>query len=163
MSPDPAVPWPLQLAFVLAMVIGSVWLMDLSMRLFTGQARLPRRRRTDRRRPRPAARLTARRPAPGRAPVRTAGVPQRRAVQAIAADLRRLRRELSLVATGSAAHRAGVLAAYDDVLVEAAGALEVPHRLREAVPGEDREVERLRLAAALSDAGLVVSDPRDRG
>ncbi|MCO7222563.1 hypothetical protein, partial [Klenkia sp. PcliD-1-E] len=87
----------------------------------------------------------------------------RRAVQAIAADLRRLRRELALVATGSAAHRAGVLAAYDDVLVEAAGTLDVPHRLREAAPGEDRELERLRLAEALAGAGLVVSDPRDRG
>ncbi|WP_131802006.1 hypothetical protein [Klenkia taihuensis] len=160
MSPEPAVPWPVQLALVLAMVLAMVWLMDLSLRLFTGQARLPRRRRTDRRR----VRRPARRPDTDRAPLGAPPVaPDRRAVQAVAADLRRLRRELSLVATGSAAHRAGVLAAYDDVLVEAAGALEVPHRLRDAAPGEDREVERLRLAAALADAGLVVSDPRDRG
>ncbi|MCO7222428.1 hypothetical protein, partial [Klenkia sp. PcliD-1-E] len=56
MPPEPTVPWPLQLALVLAMVIGMVWLMDLSLRLFTGQVRLPRRRRADRRR---AVRLAA--------------------------------------------------------------------------------------------------------
>ncbi len=159
MSPEPAVPWPLQLALVVVMVVGSVWLMDLSLRLFTGQAHLPRRRRTDHR----AARRPAVRRPQARRPARPVVTADRRALQVVAADLRRLRRELSLVATGSAAHRAGVLAAYDDVLLEAAVALEVPHRLREAAPGEDREVERLRLADALADAGLVVSDPRDRG
>ena len=49
------------------------------------------------------------------------------------------------------------------MLVEAARSLEVEHRLREACPGEEREVERLRLAAALADTGLVISDSQDRG
>ena len=144
--------WWAQLAAVVAMTVGAAWLMDLSLRAFTGTLRRPRRRR----RPVRQARVAARRPVP-------VAVPERRSVQAIAADLRRLRRELALVSIGSAAHRAGVLAAYDDVLVEAARSLEVAHRLPETCPGEEREVERLRLAAALADTGLVISDRQDRG
>lgn len=147
MAPAVATVWWVQLAAIVAMTVGTAWLFDLTMRAFSGTLRRPRRR------PR---RTAARRPLP-------AAPPDRRSVQAIAADLRRLRRELALVSIGSAAHRAGVLAAYDDVLVEAAGTLEVPHRLRQACAGEEREVERLRLAAALADTGLVISDPQDRG
>lgn len=88
----------------------------------------------------------------------------RRPVEAVAADLRRLGREISLVSAGTpAARRRGLQAAYDDVLVEAAAALEVPHQLGELPPGEARELERLRLTAALTDAGLVLTDPRFRG
>lgn len=148
--------WWAQLAAVVAMTVGAAWLMDLSLRAFTGTLRRPRRRRRPVRQARVAARRPARRPVP-------VAVPERRSVQAIAADLRRLRRELALVSIGSAAHRAGVLAAYDDVLVEAARSLEVAHRLPETCPGEEREVERLRLAAALADTGLVISDRQDRG
>ncbi|WP_165617524.1 hypothetical protein [Klenkia soli] len=153
MAPAVVNAWWVQLAAVIAMTVGTAWLMDLTMRAFSGELRRPRRRRRGRRRP---GRGTARRPVP-------VAEPQRRSVQVIAADLRRLRRELALVPTGSAAHRAGVLAAYEDVLVEAADSLEVPHRLRQACAGEERELERLRLAAALADTGLVISDPQDRG
>ncbi len=149
--------WWVQLASVLAMTVGAAWLMDLSLRAFSGTLRRPRRPRwARRRRPVRTARGAGRRPDP-------ALVPDRRPVQVIAADLRRLRRELALVSIGSAAHRAGVLAAYDDVLVEAARSLGVAHRLPDTCPGEEREVERLRLAAALADTGLVISDSQDRG
>ncbi|MEI4273007.1 hypothetical protein TEK04_14865 [Klenkia sp. LSe6-5] len=154
-----AAPWPVVLVLVVVMVVGSCWLMELALRWFTGTlstTRLLRRRAPRRARRRPGRRPAVRRPAP-------APVPVRRPVEAVAADLRRLRAELALVTTGSAARRAGVLAAYDDVLVEAADALEVPHVLRAAAPGEAREVERLRLADALAAAGLVTGGPGARG
>jgi hypothetical protein len=82
-------------------------------------------------------------------------VPARRPLELVAADLRRLARELSLVPSGTpVARRRGLLAAYDDVLREAAAALEVPERLAE-VPPAAREVERMRLLGALRAAGLV--------
>ena len=52
--------------------------------------------------------------------------------------------------------RRGLLAAYDDLLVEAAALLEVPQQLTE-VPEEARELERIRLLGALEAAGLVVT------
>jgi hypothetical protein len=52
------------------------------------------------------------------------------------------------------ARRRGLLAAYDDVLREAAAALEVPERLAD-VPPAAREPERMRLLAELRAAGLV--------
>ena len=54
------------------------------------------------------------------------------------------------------ARRRALLAAYDDVLVEAAELLEVPHELPRRRAGRPRDVERLRLLAALEDAGLAV-------
>jgi hypothetical protein len=145
--------WPVQLGLVIAMAVVGCWLFDLALRSFTGTLRLPRRRPARRR---PGARATLR---PSRRPVE----PVRRPLQAVAADLRRLGRELALVSTGSAVHRAGVQAAYDDVLVEAAATLQVPHRLTATSPGEERELERLRLLVALGDAGLVVGAPGPRG
>jgi hypothetical protein len=47
-------------------------------------------------------------------------------------------------------------AAYDDVLMEAADQLEVTHELRNAPLGPDRDIERIRLRAALEGAGLAV-------
>lgn len=144
--------WPVQLGSVVVMVLVAAALMDLTMRAFTGQLRRPRVRvhtRTVR------ARTATRAAEPP---------PRRRPLQAVALDLRRLGREISLVSAGTpAAHRQGLQAAYDDVLVEAATALEVDHRLRECPPGEEREVERLRLITALVDAGLVVSSPGAHG
>ncbi len=136
--------WPVQLGLVVVMVLVGVGSMDLAMRLFTGTLRPPR----------PRARRF-------RPPVHTpAPEPRRRPLQAVALDLRRLGREIALVSAGTpAARRRGLQAAYDDVLVEAAAALEVEHRLRECLPGEELEVERLRLLTALVDAGLVVSSP----
>ncbi|MFQ1003519.1 hypothetical protein [Modestobacter sp. SSW1-42] len=81
----------------------------------------------------------------------------RRPLQAVAADLRRLTGELSMVPGGlSGERRRDLLAAYDDVLMEAADLLQVPHRLRTEPPAT-RELERLRLLSELEAAGLVVS------
>jgi hypothetical protein len=81
----------------------------------------------------------------------------RRPLQVVAADLRRLSRQLALVPAGASLVRWQALwAAYDDVLVEAADALEIPHDLFAMPTGLPREFERMRLLTALEDAGLVV-------
>lgn len=83
--------------------------------------------------------------------------PDRRPLQVVAADVRRLARSLSLVPTGAPmARRRALVAAYDDVLVEAAVLLEVPHDLRTTPDGPARDAERLRLVAQLEAAGLAV-------
>jgi hypothetical protein len=83
----------------------------------------------------------------------------RRPVQVVAADLRRLSRQLALVPAGASLVRWQALwAAYDDVLVEAADALEIPHDLPAMPHGLPREFERVRLVTALEDAGLAVYD-----
>ena len=84
--------------------------------------------------------------------------PSRRPLQAVAADVRRLARSLALVPAGAPmARRRALIAAYDDVLVEAAVLLDVPHELRTTPDGPARDGERLRLVAVLEGAGLVVS------
>jgi hypothetical protein len=96
--------------------------------------------------------------APGTQPPRPVAVRPRRPLQLVAADLRRLTRELSMVPGGMPmARRRGLLAAFDDVLVEAAELLEVPHQLA-LQPPATRELERMRLLAQLEAAGLVVTD-----
>lgn len=98
----------------------------------------------------PERRFVHRRPAPPPAPVR-------RPLQVVAADLRRLSRQLALVPAGASLVRWKALwAAYDDVLIEAADLLEVPHELPDARAGMARDLERLRLLAALEGAGLMV-------
>jgi hypothetical protein len=83
--------------------------------------------------------------------------PARRPLQDVAADLRRLTRQLALVPSGAPLVRWQALwAAYDGVLLEAAAQLEVPHELTSAPLGMPRDLERLRLLAALEGAGLVV-------
>lgn len=85
--------------------------------------------------------------------------PSRRPIQVVAADLRRLTRQLSLVPTGAPmVRRRALQAAYDDVLIEAAELLEVPHALAGLPDGRARDVERLRLRAAVRAAGLAVPD-----
>jgi hypothetical protein len=91
----------------------------------------------------------------GRAPERT----QRRPVQVVAADLRRLSRELAAVPSGAPLVRWKALwVAYDRVLVEAAELLDVPHTLAEAPIGTQRDIERLRVVCSLEAGGLVVQD-----
>jgi hypothetical protein len=81
----------------------------------------------------------------------------RRPIEVVAADIRRLARQLSLVPAGAPmARRRALVAAYDDVLVEASELLEIGHTLRLTPDGRARDVERLRLVAALEAAGLAV-------
>jgi hypothetical protein len=86
-------------------------------------------------------------------------VTTRRPVQDVAADLRRLARELAAVPAGAPYIRWQALqTAYDRVLTEAAELLEVPHTLRDLPMGTPRDIERLRVVCALESSGLVVQD-----
>ena len=69
----------------------------------------------------------------------------RRPIQVVAADVRRLGRQIALVPSGAPmARRRALAAAYDDVLVEAALLLDIPHELRTAPVGPVRDAARLR-------------------
>ena len=115
-------------------LVGTFGVMDLLLRWFTGQLR---------------PRWPARRPP--EEPFEMA----RRPIQDVAADLRRLAQAVSLVPAGTPqARRLGIQAAYDDVLIEAAGQLELPQTLRETPVGRARDAERRRVEAALAAAGL---------
>lgn len=84
-------------------------------------------------------------------------VPAGPPVERLAADLRRVHRALRDLPAGvSNVRRRGVVRAYEDLLVQAARALGVEHRLTELPPGLEREVERLRIEVALQAAGLVI-------
>lgn len=81
----------------------------------------------------------------------------RRPLEAVTADIRRLRRRMALVPAGAPmVRRRALQAAYDDVLAEAAAMLGVPHTLATDPPGPGRDAERLRLLVALEAAGLAV-------
>ncbi|MGY1739166.1 MULTISPECIES: hypothetical protein [unclassified Blastococcus] len=122
-----------QIALLTAALVGAFGLLGLLTGLFCGSVRLRTRRRPPE-------------------------VPVHRPLQQVAADLRRLARQLSLVPAGAPmARRRGLQAAYDDVLVEAAALLEVRHTMTLTPVGPARDAERGRLQAALADAGL---DPR---
>jgi hypothetical protein len=83
--------------------------------------------------------------------------PTRRPLEVVAADLRRLSRQLALVPAGAPLVRWRALwFAYDAVLTEAAQLLEVPHDLPGTPVGIARDIERLRVVSALEGAGLVV-------
>lgn len=166
----------LQLGGTVALLVVGVALLVLLLRWATGQlqADLAARRRArtvtesvDRpAAPLPPALPPRRRPTGShpagrrvpRDPVATGSVDRpRRPLERVAADLRRLARELAMVPGGMPMERRrGLLAAYDDLLVEAAVLLEVPQQLT-AVPPEVRELERIRLLGALEAAGLVVT------
>ncbi|MGY1770462.1 hypothetical protein [Blastococcus sp. SYSU D00813] len=123
----------LQIALLTAALVGAFGLLGLLTGLFCGTVRVPTRRRR-------------------------AEEPVHRPLQQVAADLRRLARQLALVPAGApVARRRGLQAAYDDVLVEAAALLEVPHTMTLTPAGPARDIERARLQAGLADAGL---DPR---
>jgi hypothetical protein len=96
-----------------------------------------------------SARLYVRRHLP--APIAPAGPP----IEALAADLKRLRAATRSVAPGtSLVRRNATLAAYDDTLVQACLALGLSDTLTDLPPGTDREAERLRVEALLEAAGL---------
>ena len=82
---------------------------------------------------------------------------QRRPLQVVAADVRRLGRQIALVPAGAPmARRRALTAAYEDVLVEAAVLLDVPNDLRTTPVGPHRDAARTRLLADLEEAGLAV-------
>jgi hypothetical protein len=175
----------LRLGAIVAVFAAVIAAIGLLARAMTGQLRLDRlarRRLRDRQQrdaiaaqsppavvpqPRSERPPTRRRPAAGHHPAgrrvpgaqaAAAAVRPRRPLQLVAADLRRLTRELSMVPGGMPmARRRGLLAAFDDVLIEAAELLEVPNQLT-AEPPATRELERMRLLATLEAAGLVVTD-----
>ena len=115
------------------------------------RARRSRRRGVVRVRARWVPRARTGRPAPEPEPS------TRRPIQVVAADLRRLVHQVALVPSGSTLVRWKALwAAYDGVLVEAAEMLELHEELAAQPPGLARDIERVRVLAALEDAGLMV-------
>lgn len=82
---------------------------------------------------------------------------QRRSLQRVSADLRRLRGLLVEDHNDSAVHQFAHRLAYDQLLVEACEMLAVPHGLGpEVVRGPEREIERFRAEANLQAAGVVL-------
>ncbi len=78
-------------------------------------------------------------------------------LETVVADLRRIRREVECPRPGQPmAKRRGTRQAYDDRLVDACRALDVPNTLEGLVEGIDRDAERLRVESRLQEAGLVV-------
>ena len=78
-------------------------------------------------------------------------------LERIAQDLRRLQPEARRPRDGTThvKHRA-VVAAYDDLLVDACRAVEVPTSLTSLPEGVERESERLRIEFELERAGLAI-------
>ena len=78
-------------------------------------------------------------------------------LERIAQDLRRLQQEARRPRDGTThvKHR-GVVAAYDDLLVDACRAVEVPTSLTSLPEGVERESERLRIEFELERAGLAI-------
>lgn len=76
-------------------------------------------------------------------------------IERIGCDARRLRRELLALAPDiPIARRIGLQLAYDDVLVDACAALEVPNALTTLPLGAERDAERLYVEHELDAAGL---------
>jgi len=87
-------------------------------------------------------------------PPAPAGMP----IERIAADLRRIRPQALMQATGTPmARRRGIIAAYDQALLEACRALEVPTELDRITDALERESERLRTEAELARAGVELT------
>lgn len=78
-------------------------------------------------------------------------------LERIGRDLRRLEPEARRPREGTthAKHR-GVVAAYDDLLLEACRALEVPTSLGSLPDGLERETERIRVEYELEQSGLPI-------
>src|SRR5439155_2090655 len=84
-------------------------------------------------------------------------------IERVAASLRRLDREQSVLPPGTPqARRRALQMAYDDLLCSACRALAIQHELTSLPPGWDREVERLRVETSLERAGLCIRDHRGR-
>jgi hypothetical protein len=76
-------------------------------------------------------------------------------IERIAADLRRIRPQAVRPPAGTPmARRRAIVAAYDDALLEACRALDVPTELDRVSDAIERESERLRTEAELERAGV---------
>ena len=83
-----------------------------------------------------------------------------RSLEAIARDLRRVHRLVQVTSPGeSALRRTARLAAYDDLLLQACRALDVPDLLTGVAEGRERDAERLHVEFLLAEAGLDVDPP----
>lgn len=90
---------------------------------------------------------------PPRPPVGPSNPP----LETVVADLHRIRHELESRPPGlPMAKRIGILQAYDDRLIDACRALEVPNTLEGLAEGLDRDAERLRTECLLEEAGISV-------
>ena len=79
-------------------------------------------------------------------------------IERLTADLRRVHRAIASYPPGTPAlRRRATHEAYDALLVQACAVVEVPQRLDTLPEGMDREVERLRVAEALKDAGITLN------
>ncbi|MGI8458083.1 MAG: hypothetical protein ACR2LI_08220 [Propionibacteriaceae bacterium] len=88
-----------------------------------------------------------------RRPLRRKGPP----LEKVAADLRRLRAELTHDEGRSAAHQLGSRMAYDVILKQACGMLGVEHELDQETVGIERDLERFRIEAVLESVGVVLT------
>jgi hypothetical protein len=76
-------------------------------------------------------------------------------IERIAADLRRIRKQARSPAMGMPmARRSAIVAAYDEALLEACRALDVPTELGQITDALERESERLRTEYGLEQAGV---------
>jgi len=77
-------------------------------------------------------------------------------VERLASDVQRIRADLVVLHPQTpVARRRGLLAAYDDVLVDACRALGLPDRISGVPEGVDRELARLEVEDSLVSAGLI--------
>lgn len=81
--------------------------------------------------------------------------PHCRPIELVAADLRRVHRDLQRPGTPMARRR-GTWQAYDALLVQACAALGIEQGLDSLGDGVDREAERLRIDEALRAAGMAI-------
>ena len=76
-------------------------------------------------------------------------------IERIAADLRRIRPQARMQAMGTPmARRRAIVAAYDEALLDACRALQVPTELDRMTDSLERESERLRTEHELEQAGV---------
>ena len=83
-----------------------------------------------------------------------------RPLEQLVADLRRLRTAVGTDAHRSAAHQMGNRMAYDQLLKQTCGMLDIEHELSDDCMGLDRDIERFRIEAELERAGVMVTDRR---
>jgi hypothetical protein len=93
-----------------------------------------------------------------RPPAPDAALPPGMPIERIAADLRRIRPQAIRSEPGTPmARRVAIVAAYDDVLLDACRALDVATELSRLTDPLERESERLRTEAELARAGVDLS------